>query len=137
MELLLPPVLEVSGSRTAGWCSLDLDTERTYGASDWWPCINHPSSKADSVDIWITCLNSYKAVSQGKLIEALSNGDGTTTFKWKHRYKIATYLVSVTLTNFKSISYWYKYSPTDSMEVVNYVTPALDTCIPIIVLILR
>ena len=101
-----------------------------YGASDWWPCINHPSSKADSVDIWITCLNTYKVVSQGKLVEVLSNGDGTTTYKWKHRYKIATYLVSVTLTNFNIISLWYKYSPTDSMEVVNYVTPALDTLYP-------
>jgi aminopeptidase N len=101
-----------------------------YGASDWWPCINHPSSKADSVDIWITCLNAYKAVSQGKLVETLSNGDGTTTYKWKHRYRIATYLVSVTLTNFNVISYWYKYSPADSMEVVNYVTPALDASYP-------
>jgi aminopeptidase N len=101
-----------------------------YGASDWWPCINHPSSKADSVDIWITCLNTYKAVSQGKLIEALSNGDGTTTYKWKHRYKIASYLISITLTNFNVLFFWYKYSPTDSMEIVNYVTAALDTLYP-------
>lgn len=93
-----------------------------YGASDWWPCINHPSSKADSIDIWITCLSAYKAVSQGKLIETLINGDGTTTYKWKHRYPIATYLVSATLTNFDIFSDWYKYSQTDSMEVINYVT---------------
>jgi Aminopeptidase N len=98
-----------------------------YGASDWWPCINHPSSKADSVDVWITCLSTYKAVSQGKLIESLSNGNGTTTYKWKHRYPIAAYLVSVTLTNFNTFSDWYTYSPTDSMEVVNYVTPNIGT----------
>jgi aminopeptidase N len=98
-----------------------------YGASDWWPCINHPSSKADSVDVWITCQSTYKAVSQGKLIESLSNGNGTTTYKWKHRYPIATYLVSVTFTNFHTFSDWYIYSPTDSMEVVNYVTPNIET----------
>ncbi len=98
-----------------------------YGASDWWPCINHPSSKADSVDVWITCLSQYKAVSQGKLIASLSNGNGTTTYKWKHRYPIAAYLVSVTLTNFDTFSDWYKYSPADSMEVVNYVTPNIGT----------
>ena len=98
-----------------------------YGASDWWPCINHQSFKADSVDVWITCLSTYKAVSQGRLIDVLSNGNNTTTYKWKHRYPIASYLVSVTLTNFITFSDWYKYSPTDSMEVVNYVTPNIGT----------
>ena len=98
-----------------------------YGASDWWPCINHPSSKADSLDVWITCSSTYKAVSQGKLIESRSNGDSTTTYKWKHRYPIASYLVSVTLTNFITFSDWYKYSPADSMEIVNYVTPNIGT----------
>jgi aminopeptidase N len=98
-----------------------------YGASDWWPCINHPSSKADSVDVWITCLSTYKAVSQGKLMESRSNGNGTTTYKWKHRYPIASYLISVTLTNFITFSDWFKYSPADSMEIVNYVTPNIET----------
>ncbi|MEO8169096.1 MAG: hypothetical protein ABI623_12665, partial [bacterium] len=38
-----------------------------YGASDWWPCKDHPSDKADSVDIWVTCNQSYKVGSNGKL----------------------------------------------------------------------
>lgn len=96
-----------------------------YGASDWWPCINHPNDKADSVDIWLTCNPNYKAVSQGKLVETVINGDGTKTFKWKHRYPISSYLISATITNFNTFSDWFRYSPTDSMEVVNYVTPDL------------
>ncbi len=96
-----------------------------YGARDWWPCIDHPADKADSVDIWITCAGTLLAVSNGKLIETLTNRDGTKTFKWKHRYPVSTYLVAATVGNFTSFSDWYTYSATDSMEVVNYVLPTI------------
>jgi len=98
-----------------------------YGARDWWPSIDHPREKADSVDVWITCANALKGVSQGKLIESVQNGDGTVTYKWKHRYPIASYLISATVGAFNSISDWYRYSPTDSMEIVNYVQPDIGT----------
>lgn len=101
-----------------------------YGARDWWPCIDHPGDKADSVDIWITCSQNYLAVTNGRLAQTLQNGDGTKTCKWKHRYPIATYLVSVTIGNFNSFSDWYKYTPADSMEVVNYVLPNIATTSP-------
>jgi aminopeptidase N len=96
-----------------------------YGASDWWPCIDHPSDKADSVDIWLTCSQNYTAVSQGKLVATVINGDGTKTYEWQHRYPIASYLISATITNFSEFSSWYQYSPTDSMEIFNYVTPTI------------
>ncbi len=94
-----------------------------YGASDWWPCKDHPSDKADSVDVWVTCNQSFKVGSNGKLIAVLENGNGTHTYKWAERYPIATYLVSVAITNFAEFSNWFRYSPTDSMEVLNYVLP--------------
>ena len=98
-----------------------------YGASDWWPCINHPSDKADSVDVWLTCSQNYTAVSQGKLVGVIVNGDNTKTYKWKHRYPIASYLISATITNFNEFSSWFRYTPTDSMEIFNYVTPTIGT----------
>lgn len=94
-----------------------------YGASDWWPCKNHPVDKADSVDVWVTCSSALKVGSNGKLIGVTDNGDGTHTYKWSERYPIATYLVSVALTDFAEFSNWFHYSPTDSMEVLNYVLP--------------
>jgi len=94
-----------------------------YGARDWWPCKDHPSDKADSLDVWITCDQRLKAGSQGILIETIQNADGTKTHKWKHRYPIPTYLVSLAIGNYKEFSNWYRYSPTDSMEVLNYVIP--------------
>lgn len=98
-----------------------------YGASDWWPCINHPSDKADSVDIWLTCSQNYTAVSQGKLVGVIVNDDGTKTYRWEHRYPIASYLISATVTNFTEFSYWFRYAPSDSMEIFNFVTPTIGS----------
>lgn len=94
-----------------------------YGARDWWPSKDHPGDKADSVDVWITCDQNLKAGSQGKLVAISNNGDGTATYKWRHRYPIATYLVSIAAANYTAFSYWFRYSPTDSMEILNYVLP--------------
>jgi len=91
-----------------------------YGARDWWPCNDHPTDKADSVDIWITVPGTLKAGSQGLLEAIVSNSDGTKTYQWTHRYPIATYLVSLAIADYAEFSYWFRHSPTDSMEVLNY-----------------
>jgi aminopeptidase N len=97
-----------------------------YGAREWWPCKDQPTDKADSVDIILTCDAALTAVSQGKLISVVDNGNNTRTFFWKHRYPIATYLVSLAVARYDLFSNWFRYSPTDSMEVVNYVLPSLS-----------
>lgn len=97
-----------------------------YGARDWWPCKDHPSDKADSIDVLITCPATLQAASQGKLVSVVDNGNGTKTFHWQHRYPISTYLVSIAAANYLVFSDWYQYSAADSMEVVNYVLPSLS-----------
>ncbi|MBI5475777.1 MAG: peptidase M1 [Ignavibacteriales bacterium] len=94
-----------------------------YGAKDWWPCNDHPSDKADSADITVTTNSSYKVGANGKLLSVIDNGDGTSTHHWKTNYPISTYLISIALTNYSQFSNWFKYTPTDSMEVLNYVLP--------------
>jgi aminopeptidase N len=94
-----------------------------FGAKDWWPCKDHPADKADSVDINVTVDSLYKVGSNGKLVLVQNNGDGTVTYHWQERYPISTYLVSIAVTNYSEFSNWFKYTPTDSMEVLNYVLP--------------
>jgi aminopeptidase N len=94
-----------------------------YGARDWWPCKDHPIDKADSVDITVTVDAAFKVGSNGRLVSITDNGDGTRTHHWVERYPIATYLVSVTVTNFVEFSNWFRYSPLDSMQILNYVLP--------------
>jgi aminopeptidase N len=94
-----------------------------YGAKDWWPCKNDPGDKADSADVIITCDSTFRAGSQGILVSAINNGNGTTTYYWKERYPIASYLISIALTNYIQFSNWFRYTAKDSMEILNYILP--------------
>jgi aminopeptidase N len=94
-----------------------------YGASDWFPCKNFPSDKADSSDIWIKCPSVFTGVSNGVLKEIVANPDNTRTYKWKNSYPIANYLLSVAITNYSLYTNYFKYSVSDSMPVMNYIYP--------------
>ena len=94
-----------------------------YGARDWWPCKNTQSDKADSADITVTCDSTYKVGSEGVLVSVVNHNNGTATYHWKERYPIASYLISIAVTNYTQFSNWFRYSATDSMEVRNYVLP--------------
>ncbi|MBN1398991.1 MAG: T9SS type A sorting domain-containing protein [Bacteroidetes bacterium] len=94
-----------------------------YGAKDWWPCKDDPADKADSADIIITCNSNLIAGSQGILASVIQNVDGTAAYHWKERYPIASYLISLAITNYAQFSNWFRYSDTDSMEVLNFVLP--------------
>lgn len=94
-----------------------------FGASDWFPCKNTPSDKADSSDVWIKCNSLYTGISNGILIEVANNPDNTKTYKWKSSYPIANYLLSVAVTNYSLYMNYFKYSPTDSMPIMHYMYP--------------
>ncbi len=98
-------------------------TAEPYNAKLWWPCKDHPSDKADSVDLLITVDSSYKVGSNGTLINTGINGDGTKTYHWAERFPISTYLVSLALTNYAEFKNWFGYTPSDSMQILNYVLP--------------
>ena len=94
-----------------------------YGARDWWPCKDHPLDKADSADIRITVPAPLRVGSNGLLRAVRQNPDGTITYEWAERYPIATYLISVAIADFAVFSDWYRYSATDSLQILNYVLP--------------
>jgi aminopeptidase N len=66
-----------------------------YAGRSWWPSKDHPSDKADSVDVFITVAEPLRVGSNGLLQEVRDVGAGYRQFRWRHRYPIATYLVSV------------------------------------------
>ena len=66
-----------------------------YGAREWWPSIDHPSDKADSVRVSVTVPEAMRVGSNGLLRKETDNGDGTRTFDWFSGYPISTYLVSI------------------------------------------
>ena len=94
-----------------------------YGAKDWWPCKDTPADKADSADIWITVSKDFFAGSEGTLESITDNANNTHTFKWKVRYPIAQYLLSLAIADYYEYTNYYNYTHTDSMPITNYVYP--------------
>jgi aminopeptidase N len=92
-----------------------------YGASDWWPCKNTLTDKADSIDIYINAALPYKSASNGLLVSS-QQGPASTVYHWKHRYPIATYLVCLAVTNYTSFTQQVPFG-NDTLKLVNYIYP--------------
>ena len=83
-----------------------------YCARNWFPCKDRPSDKADSVDITITVPSPLMAVSNGTLVNVIAQGDSATTYYWQERYPIASYLISLAISEY---AHWEdQYTSLDS-----------------------
>jgi aminopeptidase N len=71
-----------------------------FSAFEWFPCKQSLTDKADSVYVDLTVPSSCKAGSNGVLVEEIDLGNGTTQFKWQHRFPIDYYLISVAVAEY-------------------------------------
>jgi len=100
-----------------------------YGASDWWPCKQTITDKIDSVDILVTTPSAYKSGGPGLLINEIVDGD-FTTYHWRTKYPIATYLIGIAVSNYEVYSF---YAPhlEDSVLFYNLIYPeTFETAVP-------
>lgn len=93
-----------------------------FGARDWWPCKQNLNDKIDSLDVIVTVPQANRVASNGVLVaETVSGTD--KIYHWKTLHPIAAYLVAIAATNYVAYSDFVPLSPTDSIEVLNYVYP--------------
>lgn len=93
-----------------------------YGSRDWWPCKQQLTDKIDSIDVIITCPTSYSAVSNGLLKDTVVSGPNTTYY-WKHRYPIPSYLIAIAVTNYDLYIEEVPLNSGDTVFVHNYIYP--------------
>jgi aminopeptidase N len=94
-----------------------------FGARSWWPCDDWSDDKADSVDLHVRVPAGLIVASNGTLRGVTHQGT-TDTYNWHEGYAISTYLVSMAIHPYSVWSDYYRYSPTDSMEVRFYIYPS-------------
>lgn len=94
-----------------------------YYARCWWPCKDRPDDKPQSMDIKITVPTNLTVGSNGALIEVIDNGDGTRTHHWQIRNPIATYLVSITISDYRIIQDEYITAQQDTLPIMHFVLP--------------
>lgn len=92
-----------------------------YGASDWWPCKNSLTDKADSIDVIVTTPKAYRAAGNGLLVSETLSGTNKI-YHWKSRYPIATYLICTAVTNYVQYSHNVPFG-ANNLPVLNYVYP--------------
>jgi len=93
-----------------------------YLARTWWPCKDYPDDKADSADIIVTYPSEMFCTSNGTMVSDVVDGSARTT-SWQVRYPITTYLISLTMSDFRHWRDWMKYTASDSMPVDYWVFP--------------
>src|SRR5574341_144289 len=71
-------------------------------AKYWFPCYDQPSDKA-LAEIICTAPSGNEVVSNGSLVNITNNPDNTVTYLWQENYPIATYLISLAVTNYAQI----------------------------------
>ncbi len=97
-----------------------------FGSSDWFPCKDNPADKADSSDVWITAPKEFVSVSNGVLEDKIENANNNT-YKWKSRYPISNYLISIALSNYQIYNNSFNYGASTPMPVTHFVYPEVFT----------
>jgi aminopeptidase N len=94
-----------------------------FGAPLWWPCIDNPADKA-TAEVEVTVPEGNQAASNGVLDGVQTNSDHTVTYFWREDSPLATYLVSVTASNFERFEDSYTaLDGVTKMPLVYYVYP--------------
>ncbi len=92
-----------------------------YSASEWWPCKQVLTDKADSSEVWITTDSINKAGSNGLLKNITKLGNRNVRYEWKSTYPIAYYLISVAVCPYVEMISYAHPKGSDSILVQNYI----------------
>ncbi len=90
------------------------------GGKIWWPCKDHPSDEPDSVTLNLTVPDSLYCAANGVLESVSVPEKGWKTFRWKTRYPVNNYNVSINLGDYALVKRRYR-GTTGEMDIVFYV----------------
>jgi len=87
----------------------------------WFPCIDDFRDRA-LYDVYLTVTNDKKAISGGILVDVTDHGNNTSTWHWKTKYTLPTYLISATTGPYELI--------TDTYNGLQKIIPITYYCRP-------
>ncbi|MCT9931625.1 M1 family metallopeptidase [Planotetraspora sp. A-T 1434] len=97
------PVRNYAGLGTYGFIATtdgSFVTCEPNGAKTWFPSNDHPSDKA-TYDFKITVPEGLTAIANGEMDAQPKTSDGKTTFAWREKHPMATYLATMTTGKFE------------------------------------
>lgn len=94
-----------------------------FDARTFWPCVDDPADKAVTT-VAVTVPEGYVAASAGLGASAPATTPGNVTWTWRLPQPISTYLVSIAVARFETITAEYRsLDGTRTMPVVGYILP--------------
>lgn len=94
----------------------------------WYPCYDHPSDKADEgCELFVTVDSEYVVASVGTLKGVTYIRDGKAIYHWIETYPIATYLISVAISDYSTFSHTWEGMPIDYFVYPQYLDDAMDS----------
>jgi aminopeptidase N len=110
-----------------------------YEDRDWWPCKHDMQDKIDSMDIVVSVPSSFWVAANGKMTDSALVGN-SRVFTFKHRYPIASYLVSLGVAKYRryhrapvningtNVPIVYNLFPNKTTTSYNNIVNTLDKC---------
>ncbi|MCZ6598062.1 MAG: M1 family metallopeptidase, partial [Planctomycetota bacterium] len=93
------------------------------GADLWWPCKDHPSDKADTMDIVVTVPKGLICASNGVLMSEEKEKDGRVTFHWRNSAPISNYNVALNIAPYEVIESKFESVGGETVPVYFYALP--------------
>ncbi|WP_207431074.1 M1 family aminopeptidase [Sabulibacter ruber] len=106
------------------WGGVTWSLSEPFAASEWFPCKQLLSDKADSVDVWVTTNVANKVGSNGVLQRVTPLPNQKHRYEWKSNYPIAYYLISVAVAHYDEYSFQVQIPGAPAQVLVqNYIYP--------------
>ncbi|WP_205503183.1 M1 family aminopeptidase [Rufibacter psychrotolerans] len=108
------------------WGGVTWSLSEPFAASEWFPCKQLLSDKADSVEVWVTTSKGNKVGSNGRLQRITPVGAQRHRYEWKSNYPIAYYLISVAIGPYEEYSFQTQIPGAPAPVLVqNYLYPGV------------
>ncbi|TDJ75705.1 MAG: M1 family peptidase [Planctomycetota bacterium] len=92
------------------------------GADLWWPCKDHPSDEAESMDLHVTVPAPLVVASNGRLV-SVDEAEGKRTYHWHVSTPINNYGVALNIAPYETIEADYESTCGDTFKVTYWVLP--------------
>jgi aminopeptidase N len=93
------------------------------GADLWWPCKDHPSDKAESVDLHFRVPDGLVVAANGRRLRVEDHGDGTHTRHWRVSAPIPNYGVALNVGPYVEIERTARSSDGSEYPAVFWALP--------------
>jgi aminopeptidase N len=93
------------------------------GADLWWPCKDHPSDKAETIDLHVTVPAELVCAANGTLVDVDGPKGGVRTFHWHVANPISNYCIALNIGPYAVIERTYESTSGDQVPVSFWVLP--------------